>query len=82
MDLNDITISSLTSELEDLTVIYAQSGLPTEHDSRHTDNGFWIDLKRLTNYVPLPVTKKPRGSWVWDYGHGLGVYKNGDIIRY
>jgi hypothetical protein len=37
MDLSDITTSSLTSEPEDLTVIYAQSGLPTEHDSRHTD---------------------------------------------
>jgi hypothetical protein len=40
MDLSNITISSLTSEPEDLTIIYAQSGLPTEHNSRYTDDGF------------------------------------------
>jgi hypothetical protein len=66
MDLSNITISSLTTELEDLTIIHAQSSLPTEHNSRHIDDGFWIDLKRLPNCVLLPVTKKPRASWVWD----------------
>ena len=82
MDLSDITNSSLTSEPEDLTVIHAQSGLPTAHDSRHTDAGFWIDLKRLPNCVVLPTAKKPRGSWIWEHGYGLGVQKDGDILRY
>jgi hypothetical protein len=72
----------LTSEPEDLTVIHTQSGLPTEHDSRHTDDGFWIDLKRLPNCVALLSAKKPRGSWIWEQGHGLGVNKNNDIVRY
>jgi hypothetical protein len=82
MDLSNITISSLTSEPEDLTVIRAQSGLPTEHNSRHTDDGFWIDPKRLPNCVPLPVTKKPRASWVWDQGHAIGVQKDRDVTRF
>lgn len=82
MDLSNITISSLTSEPEDLTVIHAQSGLPTEHNSRHTDDGFWIDPKRLPNCVPLPVTKKPRASWVWDQGHAIGVQKDRDVTRF
>jgi hypothetical protein len=62
MDLSNITISSLTTEPEDLTVIHVQSSLPTEHNSYHTDDGFWIDLKRLPNCVLLLVTKKPRVS--------------------
>ena len=82
MDLSDTINSSLTSELEDLTVIHAQSSLPTSHDSRHTDDGFWIDPKRLPNCVVLPTAKKPRSSWIWEHGHGLGVQKDGDILCY
>jgi hypothetical protein len=39
--------SAFTSELDDLTIVYAQSDLTTSHDSRRTEEGFLIDPKRL-----------------------------------
>jgi hypothetical protein len=82
MESCDITISSLTSEPDDLTLIHAQSGLDTAHDSRHTDTGFRIDPVRLPNCVVLPASKKPRGSWIWEHGYALGVQEDGDVPRY
>jgi hypothetical protein len=39
--------SAFTSELDDLTIVYAQSDLTTSHDSHRTEEGFLIDPKRL-----------------------------------
>jgi hypothetical protein len=36
MDSEQLTISSLISELDDLTFVHAQSGLPITHDTRRT----------------------------------------------
>jgi hypothetical protein len=57
MDDSNITISSLTSEPDDLTLIHAQSGLPITYNNRRTEEGFLIKESRLPNYVPLPATK-------------------------
>jgi hypothetical protein len=39
--------SAFTSELDDLTIVHAQSDPTTSHDSRRTEEGFLIDPKRL-----------------------------------
>ena len=82
MDLSNITISSLTSEPEDLTVIHAQSGLPTEHQSRRTPGGFLIRGDRLPNCIPLPGNKKLLRSWIWQYGESVGyIDNNKDVTK-
>jgi hypothetical protein len=83
MDPSDITISSLTSEPDDLTVIHAQSGLLTTHETRRTQEGFLIDQTKLPNYTPLPASKYLATLWVWDQGIALSApNKNGEISRY
>ena len=57
MDDSNITISSLTSELDDLTLIHVQSGLLITYNNCRTEEGFLIEESRLLNYVPLPATK-------------------------
>jgi hypothetical protein len=63
---SDITISSLTSESDDLTVLRAESGLPTEQHSRRTEEGFSIDASKLPNRVLLLAVERPPTSWVWN----------------
>jgi hypothetical protein len=83
MDQSDVTISSLTSEPDDLTLVHAQSGLPTTHKTRRTQEGFLIDQKRHPGCTPLPASKHPATSWVWDQGIALGSPdKNGEIQRH
>jgi hypothetical protein len=82
MDPSDVTISSLTSEPEDLTVMHTQSGLPTEHTTRRTTDGFLIEANRLPHCVLLPASIKPSRSWVWDHGIALGRAHSGEIIRH
>ena len=57
MDDSNITISSLTSELDDLTLMHVQSGLLITDNNCRTEEGFLIEESRLLNYVPLPATK-------------------------
>jgi hypothetical protein len=78
----DITISSLTSEPDDLTLLHAESGLPTAHQMRRTTEGFLIEASRLPSCIPLPASKKPPRSWVWDQGIALGKAIDGDIYRH
>jgi hypothetical protein len=68
MDPSDITISSLASESDALTVLHAESGLPTEHHSRRTEEGFLIAASKLPNSILLPTVKRPPTSWVWELG--------------
>ena len=82
MDPSDVTISSLTSEPEDLTVMHTQSGLPTKHTIRRTTDGFLIEANRLPYCIPLPASIKPSRSWVWDHGIALGRAHSGEIIRH
>lgn len=64
MDFEDVTVSSFTTEPENLTEIHQSSGLPIEHHSRRTEAGFVIKASRLPNCVPLPACKIPPRSWV------------------
>lgn len=65
MPSKDHTDSAFTSELENLTELHQLSGLPTEHESRRTAQGFLIRGNRLPNCVPLPSTKKNTlRSWI------------------
>lgn len=73
MDLKDPTESSLTSEPDDLTELHQSSRLPTEHHSRRTESGFVIRASRLPDCVPLPASKIPLRSWVWDQGIAVGL---------
>jgi hypothetical protein len=56
--------SAFTAELDDLTIVHAQSELTTSHDSHRTEEGFLIDPKRLPRCVPLPANKRALDSWV------------------
>jgi hypothetical protein len=68
MAFEDCTVSSLTTELDNLTELHQISGLPTEHYSRRTPSGFLIQADRLPKCIPLPALKKQPRSWVWDHG--------------
>jgi hypothetical protein len=83
MDSKQLTISSLTSEPDDLTFIHAQSDLPTIHETHRTQEGFLIEPSRLPNCVPLPATNKGQRSWVWDHGIAIGkANEDQQIQRY
>jgi hypothetical protein len=83
MDPCDITTSSLTSEPDDLTFIHTQSNLPTVHESCRTKDRFLIEQSKLPGCVPLPASKYPSTSWVWEQGIALGAPdKNKDIQRH
>lgn len=72
MASEDCTMSSLTSEPDDLTALHQLSGLQTEHQSRRTKTRFLIKADRLPNCVLLPISKIPLRSWIWDHGVALG----------
>jgi hypothetical protein len=80
MASEDCTVSSLTSELDNLTELHQLSGLLTTHHSRRTEDGFLIRGDRLPNCVPLPASKKGSRSWIWDHGHLIGVIKNNSKV--
>ncbi|KAM0708104.1 hypothetical protein Q7P35_004753 [Cladosporium inversicolor] len=72
MDNDNLTISSLTTEPDNLIELYRLSGLPTTHDSRRLESGFLIRADRLPNCVPLPGSKIERRSWIWLHVEALG----------
>jgi hypothetical protein len=69
---DNITESSFT-ELENLTELHNDSGLLLPHQSRHTKTGFLVQGGLLNDYVPTPLSKRPKGSWVWKGGHGEAI---------
>jgi hypothetical protein len=83
MDLEESTVSSLTTEPDDLTALHDLSGLQTAHYSRSTEGGFIIRASRLPNCVPLPASKIPPRSWIWDHGIALGLLNNKkELLKY
>jgi hypothetical protein len=79
----DYTESSLTTELDDLIVLYKKSGLPTEHHLRRTETSFLIRADRLPNCILLPTNKIPTRSWIWDYGHAIGLLiKKNKVLKH
>ena len=62
MDDDNLTISSLTTELDNLIELHRLSRLPITHDLRQLKSGFLIRADRLPNYVPLPGSKIERRS--------------------
>jgi hypothetical protein len=77
MNSDALTISSLTTEPDDLTALHQNSDLQVAYDSRRTETGFLIKASRLPNYVPLPATNITARSWIWDHRILLG-YRNND----
>lgn len=57
MHSEDLTVTSLTTEPDNLTALHQLSGLTTTHDSRRTAGGFLVRADRLPNCVPYPVIK-------------------------
>jgi hypothetical protein len=83
IDLELLTVSSLTTEPDNLTALYQNSGLQTTHESRRTDTGFLIREDRLPRCVTLPTSNIPTRSWIWDQGVLLGYRdKHNEILRY
>jgi len=65
------TKSSLTTELENLTALYAQSGLETVRTSCRTKSGFLVTHDRLPGFEPSIPSKTPSTSWIWKHGEAL-----------
>lgn len=80
MDNDNLTISSLTTEPDNLIELYRLSGLPTTHDSRRLESGFLIRADRLPNCVPLPGSKIERRSWIWLHVEALGRADKSNVI--
>lgn len=83
MDDDQHTVSALSTEHDDLTVIFPQTGLPGTHNSRSTDEGFVVKRNRLPNCVPTPVLRKALTSWIWDHGHPISrINDEGDYEKH
>jgi hypothetical protein len=83
MDLELLTVSSLTTEPDNLTALHQNSGLQTTHESRRTETGFLIREDRLPRCVTLPASNIPTRSWIWDQGVLLGYRdKHNEILRH
>jgi hypothetical protein len=83
MDDDQHTVSALSTEHDDITAIFPQTGLPGTHDSRSTDEGFVVKRNRLPNCVSTPILRKALFSWVWDHGHPISrIDSQGDYIRH
>jgi hypothetical protein len=83
MDPELLTVSSLTTEPDNLTALHQNSGLQTTHESRRTDTGFLIREDRLPRCVTLPASNIPTRSWIWDQGVLLGYRdKHNEILRH
>jgi hypothetical protein len=83
MDLELLTVSSLTTEPDNLTALHQNSDLQTTHESRRTDTGFLIRADRLPGCVTLPASNIPTRSWIWDQGILLGYRnKHDEILRH
>jgi hypothetical protein len=57
MDLELLTVSSLTTEPDNLTALHQNSGLQTTHESRRTDTGFLIREDRLPPNKAMQTTR-------------------------
>jgi hypothetical protein len=83
MDLELLTVLSLTTEPDNLTALYQNSDLQTTHESRRTDTSFLIREDRLPQCVTLPVSNIPTTSWIWDQGALLGYRnKHNEILQH
>jgi hypothetical protein len=83
MDLELLTVPSLTIEPDILTALHQNSGLQTTHESRRTDTGFLIREDRLPRCVTPPASNIPTRSWFRDQGVLLGYRdKNNEILRH
>lgn len=71
MASEELTISSLTSEPDDLTDLLQQTPLQIAHVSRHTKSGFLVKEDRLPGCVPSPIGQTPLHSWIWHHGHAI-----------
>nr|OQO32518.1 hypothetical protein B0A51_00927 [Rachicladosporium sp. CCFEE 5018] len=65
------TASTLTGEPDNLTELHRESGLQTAHDKRHTKTGFLVQGDLLAKYMPTPLTKRPKSSWIWKDKQGI-----------
>jgi hypothetical protein len=81
MDLELLTVLSLTTEPDNLIALHQNSGLQTTYESRRTDTGFLIREDRLPRCVTLPTSNIPTRSWIWDQGVLLGYRdKHNEIL--
>jgi hypothetical protein len=69
MNSDAFSVSSLTTEPENLTALLLESSLRLEHENRRTNLGLVIRETNLLGFVPTPPSKRPTTSWVWLYGH-------------
>jgi hypothetical protein len=65
------TVTSLTTEPENLTELLLESGLELEHENRRTNHGLVVREANLPGFIPTPPTKRPTTSWVWRHGHAI-----------
>jgi hypothetical protein len=71
MNSDAFSVSSLTTEPENLTALLLESGLQLEHENRRTNLGLVIRETNLPGFVPTPPSKRPTTSWVWLHGHAV-----------
>lgn len=82
MALDQLTASSLTSELSNLTEIFNDSQLPGTHNSRRTEGGFLVTGPRLQGFVPTPInSNRPRTSWVWKEGEPISKKDEDGVVN-
>ena len=82
MTLDQLTASSFTSELSNLSKIFNESQSPETHNSRRTEGGFLVTGPRLQGFVPTPInSNRPRTSWVWKEGEPISKKDEDGVVN-
>ena len=73
MATEGFTISSLTSEPDNLTALGEAAGLQHARECRRTSNSFLVSSTRLEGFISTPPHKRPKKSYIWKDGVGQAV---------
>ena len=84
MTPDQLTVSSFTSEPDNLTELFNNTALPGLHDSRRTQGGFLVAGALLQGFIPTPInSNRPLTSWVWKQGEAISKKdEKGYVVNY